>query len=108
MREAPSTTILNALYQRSAILRVYDPIAMEQAKKVFAQIEEKIIYCNDEYDAVNNVDVLAIITEWNQFRNLDLDKIKENMKEPYFFDLRNIYERELLENKGFKYITVGQ
>lgn len=108
MREAPSITILNELYKNGAKFRVYDPIAMEEAKKVFKNIEDKIVYCNDEYEAIKNADALIIITEWNQFRNLDLDKIMQNIKQPYFFDLRNIYEREIVENRGFKYIAVGQ
>lgn len=108
MREAPSITILNELYKNGAKFRVYDPIAMEEARNVFKNIEDRIVYCNDEYDAIKDADALIIITEWNQFRNLDLDKIMQSIKQPYFFDLRNIYEREIVENRGFKYIAVGQ
>lgn len=108
MREAPSITIINELYKNGAKFRVYDPIAMEEARNVFKNIEDRIVYCNDEYDAIKDADALIIITEWNQFRNLDLDKIMQSIKQPYFFDLRNIYEREIVENRGFKYIAVGQ
>lgn len=108
MREAPSITILNELAEKGAKFKVYDPVAMEEAKMVFQNINEKINYCEDEYEAIKDSDALIIITEWNQFRNLDLDRVKQDLKQRYFFDLRNIYERELLEQRGFKYIAVGQ
>ena len=108
MREAPSITILHELAKRGARFKVYDPIAMDEAKKVFEEINEKIKYCSSEYETVKNCDALVIITEWNQFRNLDLDRVKKDLKQSYFFDLRNIYEREMLEQRGFKYIAVGQ
>lgn len=108
MREAPSITILHELAKRGARFKVYDPIAMDEAKKVFEGINEKIKYCSSEYETVKNCDALVIITEWNQFRNLDLDRVKKDLKQSYFFDLRNIYEREMLEQRGFKYIAVGQ
>lgn len=108
MREAPSVTILNELANKGAKFKVYDPVAMVEAKKVFSNINEKIVYCNDEYEAIKDSDALIIVTEWNQFRNLDLERVKNDLKQTYFFDLRNIYERELLEDRGFKYIAVGQ
>ncbi|WP_432401387.1 UDP-glucose dehydrogenase family protein [Wukongibacter sp. M2B1] len=108
MREAPSITILNELAERGATFKVYDPVAMEEAKKAFKNINNRIKYCIDEYETIQGADALVIITEWNQFRNLDLQKVKNGLKQAYFFDLRNVYERELLEQRGFKYIAVGQ
>jgi len=108
MRAAPSITILNELANKGAKFKVYDPVAMEKAKKALVNINGRIKYCSNEYEAIKDSDAVVIITEWNQFRNLDLERVKNDLKQTYFFDLRNIYERELLEERGFKYIAVGQ
>ncbi|MTI53327.1 UDP-glucose dehydrogenase family protein [Geosporobacter ferrireducens] len=108
MREAPSLTIIDELAQKGARFKVYDPIAMDEAKWRLDYIKDKIIFCHDEYEAIEDADAVVIITEWHQFRNLDLNKVKESLKEPYFFDLRNIYRRHLLEEQGFYYYGVGQ
>lgn len=108
MREAPSITILNELAQKGAKFKVYDPIAYKEAKWRLENIQDRIIYCDNEYEAMEDSDGLVIITEWNQFRNLDLNRVKSLLKEPYFFDLRNIYKRDFMEAKGFKYTAVGQ
>ncbi len=108
MREAASITILNRLAEKGAFLRAYDPAAMEEAAKVFSNLKGKILFCSDEYDAVKGADAVVILTEWNQFRNLDLNRIKSLLKEPCFFDLRNIYRRSFMEQKGFVYFGVGQ
>lgn len=71
-------------------------------------INDRITYCENEYDAMEDSDALVIITEWNQFRNLNLEKVKESLKQPYFFDFRNIYRKDIMEKQGFKYIGVGQ
>jgi UDPglucose 6-dehydrogenase len=109
MREAPSITILKELFILGARFRVYDPKAMEKAKKCFDELKiQAIEYCEDEYDASKDADAIIIMTEWNQFRSLDLDKIKSRMKGNYFFDLRNIYNNESMLGKGFKYFSVGR
>jgi UDPglucose 6-dehydrogenase len=108
MREAPSITIINELGKKGATFKVYDPAAMDEAKQLLKDIESKIIYCQDEYEAIQDCDGIVIITEWNQFRNIDLDRVKEKLKQPYFFDLRNIYKRVDVEKKGFSYFAVGQ
>lgn len=108
MREAPSLTILNELAKRGANFRVYDPEAFREAKWRLKYLEDRIKYCNDEYEVVENADALVIITEWNQFRNLDLSKIKQKMRKKYFFDLRNIYNPEKVQREGFKYWSVGR
>ncbi|WP_243293127.1 UDP-glucose/GDP-mannose dehydrogenase family protein [Bacillus sp. FJAT-47783] len=108
MREAPSITILNELAKKGATFKVYDPIAYKEAKWRLENINDKITYCENEYETMKDSDALVIITEWNQFRNLHLDQVKQLLKQPYFFDLRNIYRREAMEVQGFKYVGVGQ
>lgn len=66
------------------------------------------MYCNNEYEAAENSDAIVLITEWNQFRRLDLDRLINNMNDKYFFDFRNVYERETLERLGFIYNAIGR
>jgi UDPglucose 6-dehydrogenase len=80
---------------------------MEEAKSRLADMAEAVTYCADEYEAIHGAGSLVILTEWNQFRNLDLDRIKAELEDGFFFDLRNIYKRELVENSGLVYIGVG-
>lgn len=108
MRDAPAITIINELYKKGANLRVYDPQAFKEAKWRFENISDKITYCQDEYNAAENSDAVVIITEWNQFRNLNLPKLYKSMKDNYFFDLRNIYNAENAIKAGFKYYSVGR
>jgi len=108
MREAPSLTIINELAQKGARFKVYDPIACCEAKRWFKDIDDKIMYYENEYEALNGCDALLIITEWNQFRNLDLKRVKSLLKQPYFFDFRNLYKKDAMEEKGFKYFGTGQ
>ena len=76
---------------------------MENAKK---ELSKSIDFCKDEYEVVNNSSLLVIVTEWNQFKNLDLKKIKKLMKKPVILDLRNIYSKEIINN-GFQYYSIG-
>ena len=108
MRDAPSLAICNGLAERGASLRLWDPAAMKEAGWRLKAIREKICFASDEYDAVTGADAVVILTEWNQFRNLDLGLVKQRLKSPTFFDLRNIYRRETLEGMGFRYFGVGQ
>ncbi len=87
MREAPSIEIIRGLLERGANVRAYDPVAMTEA----AQVLPKIEYAADEYEAVTDADALVFITEWNQFRALDMARIRDLMKAPKIADLRNIY-----------------
>ena len=104
IRDAPSLYIIKSLLKEKANIRVYDPVSMKEAHKILPEIK----YCEDPYDTVKNADALLIVTEWNQFRNLDLDRIKKLLKGSYFFDLRNIYEPQRLKEKGFRYFCVGR
>lgn len=108
MREAPSITIINELCRKGALIRAYDPVAMDEAKKYLFHLSDRITYCEDAYRTTESSHALVIITEWNQFRNLDLQRIKEKLDQPYFFDLRNLYKRDYVEAYGFDYTGVGQ
>jgi UDPglucose 6-dehydrogenase len=108
MREAPSIAICEELVARGALIRAWDPAAMKEAGWRLASIKDKLVLARDEYDAITGADALAILTEWNQFRTLDLEKVKRLLKGTCFFDLRNIYVRKELEARGFRYFGVGQ
>ena len=86
----------------------FAPQAMEEAKEKLKHLK-RIIFCKDEYEAIEGADALVIITEWNQFRRLDFARIKKMIKDNYIFDLRNIYSKEIVEKEnGFKYFSVGR
>src|SRR5215204_3146652 len=105
MRDAPSIPLITALHDMGAKVRAYDPIGMEQAKKVLPELT----YCEDEYECAKGADALVIVTEWEQFRALDLDRLKEVMAEkPAIVDLRNIYLPEEMRQRGFVYESVGR
>lgn len=108
VRESPALTIVRELAKFGANFRIYDPQGMERAKVRLKEIEEKCVYCQDEYEAVSGADALLILTEWNQFRNLDFERIKTLLKQTVLFDFRNIYNRSDMEKKGFIYTGVGQ
>jgi UDPglucose 6-dehydrogenase len=104
MRESPAIDIIHSLISRGARVRAYDPVAMDEARDYIDGIE----YATDEYDAIRDADALVIITEWNQFRALDMEKVKQLLKAPKIADLRNIYEPEDMRALGFEYIGVGR
>ena len=104
MRESPATDIIKEMRKRGAKVRAYDPVAMEEAKHCLPDIE----YAADEYDAIKDADALIIITEWNQFRALDMEKVKSLLKSPKIADLRNIYEPKDMRELGFDYVGVGR
>jgi UDPglucose 6-dehydrogenase len=108
MREAPSISICEGLVARGAHLRVRDPAGMKEAKRRLTSIKNSVDFACDEYDAMKGADALVILTEWNDYRNLDWDKVKALMNVATFFDLRNIYRRAQVEAKGFRYFGVGQ
>jgi UDPglucose 6-dehydrogenase len=108
MREAPSLTIISALAAKGAHINASDPVALSEAKWRLADIGDSISFFEDEYEAMAGADALVIVTEWNQYRNLDLERVKKLLTSPMFFDLRNIYKRGDIEEKGFSYYAVGQ
>jgi UDPglucose 6-dehydrogenase len=107
MRESPAITICEALVHCGVNLRLYDPAAMEEASWRLKTIAGSVYFAKDEYDALEGSHALVIVTEWNQFRNLDLARIKQTLKSPYFFDLRNIYKAEEVISAGLCYFGVG-
>lgn len=105
MRMAPSITIINALLGFGARIKVYDPKGFEQAKNVFG---DRVIYANNSYDALKDTDCMLLLTEWNEFRRPDFDRIKGLMKSPVIFDGRNQYDAERLKQRGFEYHCIGK
>ena len=104
MREAPAITIINALLEMGAKVKAYDPKAIESAKYYFA---DKIEYSQNAYNALDGADCLLLLTEWNEFRRPDFEKVKNLLKEPVIFDGRNQYLSSRLEDKGFEYYRIG-
>jgi len=104
IREAPAQEIIRGLLAAGAKVRAYDPVAMDETAKVISEIN----YAEDEYEAVRDADALVIVTEWNQFRALDMSRIRDLMKSPKIADLRNIYEPSDLRELGFDYVGVGR
>lgn len=104
MRESPAVDIINAVKAKGASVRAFDPVAMDEAKHCIDGIE----FAKDEYDAIEGADALVIITEWNQFRALDMERVKQLLKAPKIADLRNIYEPEDMREMGFEYVGVGR
>jgi len=104
MREAPSVEIIAGLTQEGAHVCAYDPVAIDEAKKVLPDIE----YAEDEYSAVKDADALIFVTEWNQFRMLDMTRIRDLMKSPKIADLRNICDPADMRELGFTYVGVGR
>jgi UDPglucose 6-dehydrogenase len=104
MREAPSLDIIRGLEGRGARIRAYDPQAMREASKLLPNL----VTCGDAYEACSGADALVLITEWNQFRMLDLVRIKSLLRQPVIVDLRNIYEPDPMREAGFRYFCVGR
>ncbi len=104
MREAAALTILTALSEKGALVKAHDPEAMKVAKELMPEIE----YVGDPYEVAKNAECLVLLTEWNEYRSLDLSKIKKLMKKPVFVDLRNVYDPQTLKDAGFEYFGVGR
>jgi len=99
IRKFPSIDIIKLLLKEGAQIRCFDPLAMDNTKKIFPDLT----YCQDEYDTARNSHTLVILTEWDQFRNIDLLKIKKSLKSPILLDLRNIYDPAKVKAIGFVY-----
>ncbi|HOV86001.1 MAG TPA: UDP-glucose/GDP-mannose dehydrogenase family protein [Syntrophobacteraceae bacterium] len=104
IRDAPSITILSTLLEHGAAIRAHDPQAVEEARKVLPQAT----YCSDPYEACRGADAVVLMTEWNEYRALDLDRVKSLLKEPVFIDLRNVYKLPSMKEAGFRYYSVGR
>ncbi|NTU66690.1 MAG: UDP-glucose/GDP-mannose dehydrogenase family protein [Candidatus Moranbacteria bacterium] len=104
MRDAPAITILSALSEKGARIKAHDPEAMEEAKKIMPDLE----YVDDPYKACEGADVLVFMTEWNEYRALDLERVKSLLNAPVVVDLRNVYTVKAMKKEGFKYYSVGR
>ena len=105
MREAPAITIVEKLLAMGATVRAYDPEAVEPARRIFG---DRITYTSHGYEALEGADALAVVTEWNEFREPDFGKIKQLLKSPVVFDGRNIYSPEHMRTLGFTYYSIGR
>ena len=108
MRDAPSIDIIRGLVKLGAKIHAYCPEGMKEAKWRLEDCEKSIIYCDDEYSMANDVDGIVLMTEWNQFRGMDMKKIKDRMRDNFYFDLRNIHTKDKVVREIFKYYPVGQ
>ncbi|HET7319380.1 MAG TPA: UDP-glucose/GDP-mannose dehydrogenase family protein [Nitrospirota bacterium] len=105
MREAPSVVIMNNLLRAGAKIRAHDPVATREARKIFG---DKIRLFENSYETLRDADALAVVTEWNEFRTPDFDRIRKILKKPVIFDGRNIYNQEELKRMGFSYYGIGR
>ena len=105
MRDAPALSILPGLIEKGATIRAHDPQGMEEAKPL---LPDSVIYCNDPYEALTGADAVILMTEWNAYRGLHMEKVKSLMKGRVFIDLRNVYEPGHMQRAGFQYECVGR
>lgn len=104
MRDSPTIPLILGLQKKGARIRAYDPQAMENARAMFSGV----VFCSDAYDTAQDCDALVIATEWNEFRALNLDRVKSALKQPVIIDLRNLYDPIKMKNAGFEYTGVGR
>jgi UDPglucose 6-dehydrogenase len=104
MRDSPSLAFLPALREAGATIRAFDPEGMDEAKKLMPDLD----YCSDPYEAMEGADALILVTEWNEFRALDIDRVKRVMRRPLVIDLRNIYNPEEMTAAGLTYHSIGR
>ena len=107
MRAAPSRTLMEALWEKGATIRAYDPEAMDEARRIYGDREE-LIYCESPEDALEKTDALIVVTEWNQFRSPDFSQMKNTLKQAVIFDGRNLYDPKFLKSEGFIYYAIGR
>lgn len=105
MREAPSINIIQELLKHGATVNAYDPVAEEQARNIFG---DSIVYCDKNYDCLEKADALVLVTEWDEFRRPDWEKMKGLMNSPVIFDGRNIFDPTRIRDKGFTYYSIGR
>jgi UDPglucose 6-dehydrogenase len=106
IRESPAIEIALDLLQQGVKLKVYDPVAMSNARRVLNG--ENLEFCSDAYAALACADGMVVATEWNEFRNLSLEKAKELLRHPLIFDMRNVFDPEKASSLGFRYFATGR
>ncbi len=104
IRESPALFVLDGLLAEGAEVRAFDPAAMPGCRPLYPQVT----FCTDPYDTADGADALVICTEWNEFRALELDRLRRRMRQPLIIDLRNIYEPAKVAAAGFRYVSVGR
>jgi UDPglucose 6-dehydrogenase len=105
MRESPAVDLIKLMAEKGASVCAFDPVAMEEARHC---LDSGVEFARDEYEAIRDADALVIITEWNQFRALDMERVKSLLRSPKIADLRNIYEPQDMRDMGFEYVGVGR
>jgi len=105
MRDSPSIPLVTELVEGGATVRAFDPVAMDNAREV---LPEAVVFCADAYDAATDTDAVVIVTEWNQFRSLDLDRMQQLMRGDVIVDLRNVYDPARMIARGFRYDSMGR
>jgi UDPglucose 6-dehydrogenase len=104
MRDAPSLVVLPSLKGEGAVIRAYDPEGKKEAEKLLPEV----VWAQDPYDAVEGADAIVVLTEWNEFRGLDLDRVRELVRQPKIIDLRNIFNPAEVAQRGFAYTSIGR
>ena len=107
MREAPSRAIIDMLLKAGARVRAYDPVAADEARRIYGNRPE-LVLCKNAYEAADGADALAIVTEWQEFRSPDFDRLKQLLKAPVIFDGRNLYDPGMAKRFGFNYYAIGR
>ena len=107
MREAPSRVLLESLWNAGAKVRVFDPAAIKEARRIFGERAD-LVYCSKARETLEGADALAIVTEWKEFRSPDFDNLKKQLKSPVIFDGRNLYDPGLMAKQGIKYYAIGR
>src|SRR6185437_11312007 len=105
--EAPSRVIIESLAQRGAAISAYDPVAMEEAKRVLEDTP-RLTFAGNPLDACDGADALVVVTEWKEFRSPDFDLLQRRMKQPLIFDGRNLYEPDVVRGAGFEHVSIGR
>jgi UDPglucose 6-dehydrogenase len=105
MREAKSVEVVEGLLKAGAIVRAYDPVAMPNAR---AALPASVTYCDSPYEAATGADAVTLVTEWNEFKFLNLERLRAAMRRPVIFDGRNLWEPERMRRLGFEYYSVGR
>jgi UDPglucose 6-dehydrogenase len=107
MRDAPSRVVISALTSRGASIVAYDPVAMDEARRVLGDTSQ-LAFATDPLAACDGVDALVVVTEWKEFRSPDFDGMKRRMKQALIFDGRNLYEPEVVRAAGFEHVAIGR
>jgi UDPglucose 6-dehydrogenase len=105
MRDSASIPLVEALLAGGATVKAFDPVAMDRAREL---LPPEVEYCDDSYDAADGADAMVIVTEWNQFRSLDMRRIRDRLRQPIVIDLRNVYDPLKMREQGFRYTSVGR